>query len=70
MPAELAAWLLVAALAADVESPADEAPDAEMLEFLGAFETKDGQWLDPLALDTAEPADETRAPMPREEKRP
>lgn len=29
----------------------DEAPSLELLEFLGRFETADGQWLDPTELD-------------------
>ena len=28
-----------------------QAADLEMLEFIGAFETRGGQWLDPLSLD-------------------
>jgi hypothetical protein len=67
MPAEALAVILSGVLAAGTAAPAADAPDPEMLEFLGAFETRDGQWLDPLTLDD-EPAE---APRPRrEEKRP
>lgn len=35
--------------------PAEQPADVEMLEFLGNFETQDGQWLDPLSLDDRDP---------------
>ena len=42
------------------------AADLEMLEFIGAFETRGGQWLDPLSLDDRDP----EKPQPvREEKK-
>lgn len=63
MPAELCALLFTGLLAAGSAKPA-ETPDMEMLEFLGDFETRDGQWLDPLSLDDRDPE-----PAPtREEK--
>ena len=65
MPAELCALLFTGLLAAGSAKPA-ETPDVEMLEFLGDFETRDGQWLDPLSLDDRVP--EQPAPT-REEKR-
>ncbi len=49
-PLVLAVLLLAAPVAAE-----DEAPSLELLEFLGSFETAEGQWLDPTQLD---------APMP------
>ena len=70
MPAELATWLLAAALAAGAESPASELPDAEMLEFLGTFENNDEPWIDPVALDGNDPAGIARETLPREEKQP
>jgi hypothetical protein len=42
-------------LAAGGGNPPPEPADPEMLEFLGAFETRGGQWLDPLTLDDREP---------------
>lgn len=41
-----AEWMLAAWLAAMAAAP----PDPELLEFLGTFETADGEWVDPLAL--------------------
>ncbi len=53
-------------LAAGSSNPPPEPADMEMLEFLGAFETQDGKWVDPLSLDDREP----EKPKPaREEKR-
>jgi hypothetical protein len=37
-------------LASLAEPDAVEAPSMELLEFLGDWETKDGEWLDPLQL--------------------
>ncbi|MCG8487831.1 MAG: hypothetical protein AB2551_21550 [Candidatus Thiodiazotropha sp.] len=39
-----------AVLAGEVQSGAEEAPSMELLEFLGGFETPEGEWLDPLML--------------------
>lgn len=55
MPAELCALLFTGLLASGSAKPAETA-DVEMLEFLGNFETQDGQWLDPLSLDDRDPA--------------
>lgn len=65
MPAELATMILTTLLAAG-PAPAD-LPEPELLEFLGSFETRDGQWLDPTILDE-EPAD--TPPPASEEQRP
>jgi hypothetical protein len=35
---------------------AAEQPSQDLLEFLGSFETADGEWLDPLALETLDNA--------------
>ena len=55
MPAELCALLFTGLLATGSVKPA-EPTDVEMLEFLGNFETRDGQWLDPLSLEDRDPA--------------
>jgi hypothetical protein len=66
MPPELYTLLLTGLLAAGSTNPPPEPADMEMLEFLGAFETRDGKWIDPLSLDEREP----EKPKPaREEKR-
>jgi len=68
MPVDTAAVLLTAVLAAGSAAPTEaEPPDAELLEFLGAFETADGQWLDPLVLDNES---EVAPAAKREEKTP
>ncbi|MEW8323048.1 MAG: hypothetical protein AB2606_10435 [Candidatus Thiodiazotropha taylori] len=39
-----------AVLAGEAQSGAEEPPSMELLEFLGGFETPEGEWLDPLLL--------------------
>jgi hypothetical protein len=36
---------------------ADEAPSEEFLEYLGEFQTQDGEWIDPLNLQEVKQAD-------------
>jgi hypothetical protein len=55
MPSELCALLLSGLLATGSVNPPPEPADMEMLEFLGAFETQGGKWLDPLTLDDRVP---------------
>lgn len=52
-PLALAALLLAAPVVAE-----DEVPSLELLEFLGSFETADGQWLDPTQLGAPRPEQE------------
>lgn len=54
-------WVVFAPLAV-VAADVAEAPSLELLEFLGSWETADGQWQDPLDMveeldnaDTSEP---------------
>jgi hypothetical protein len=61
VPVEIAAMILTSLLATG--SVPTDAPEVEMLEFLGGFETADGQWLDPLVLD-----EQTRDPPPASEE--
>jgi hypothetical protein len=58
VPADLLAFGLAAALAAEPAPPAD-APPVALIEFLGLWTTEDGRWIDPEALDALpdEPAD-------------
>jgi hypothetical protein len=44
----LNAWLVATAAAANEDTV--EAPSMELLEFLGEFQTEDGEWIDPLDL--------------------
>ncbi|WP_127477779.1 hypothetical protein [Sulfurivermis fontis] len=55
-PLALLALLLAAPLAAE-----EEAPSPELLEFLGSFESADGQWLDPTQLDVPVPDQDAAA---------
>lgn len=50
MPADLLAFGLAVALAAEPAAPADEPPMA-LIEFLGLWITDDGHWIDPEVLD-------------------
>lgn len=52
-----AAWAAETPSPAATDPPAIEAdrgagPDEALLEFLGAWETDDGQWIDPAELET------------------
>lgn len=49
MPVELTSMILTTLLATATVPAA--APEPELLEFLGGFETADGKWLDPQLLD-------------------
>jgi len=53
VPADLLAFGLVAALAAEPAAPAHDPddPPVALIEFLGLWTTEDGQWIDPEALD-------------------
>ena len=65
--------VLAAGTAALNTPPPTDAPDTELLEFLGSYETANGRWVDPTTLDgdtgrpaspaTAEPAPPS-APLP------
>jgi hypothetical protein len=55
IPAEWGLSLIVfvatgMAVADESADGSDEQPSMELLEFLGGFETPDGEWLDPLML--------------------
>lgn len=77
MPAETLALVFTGFFATGFSHATEPAPDMEMLEFLGRFETADGHWMDPLSLDdrVAEPARTTpqdprpQPKAPPEEKR-
>lgn len=47
---------------------ADESPDIEMLEYLGNWETADGKYIDPQALQTEDVADSTQQEKVDDEK--
>lgn len=60
MPPEWLALLFTGLLAAGAAT-GPEPVDAELLEFLGSFETADARWLDPLSL--GEPASIKKVPV-------
>lgn len=66
MPPELCMLLLTGLLAAGSTGSPPEPADMELLEYLGAFETQGGKWVDPLTLDDRKP--ENPEPV-REENR-
>ena len=45
--------LVLMTAAAEEQPPPEEAPDMELLEFLGAWDAGDGQWVDPQRFETA-----------------
>lgn len=55
-PLALAALLLASPVAAE-----DEVPSLELLDFLGSFETAEGQWLDPTELEVMPPPENETA---------
>jgi len=55
-PAARGKWLVLGLVAAlplgeAVSRETDPLPDQEMLEFLGSWQTQDGEWVDPFHLD-------------------
>lgn len=56
-------FLLAAALLASTAALAEEAevPTLELLEYLGEWEDRDGQWFDPQTLQLAIPGSEEQA---------
>ena len=61
----IALWLMSATFGVHA---ADTAPDAELLEFLGNFETKTGQWPELNELLAKRPSTPTTAPPAPGEK--
>jgi hypothetical protein len=59
-----AALLLSLAATAACANP-DEAPSEELLEFLGEFQTGDGDWIDPLDLLDVSQSDIQQNDVPR-----
>jgi len=45
----------------DSDTTASDLPDLDLLEFLGEFETADGQWLDPFELSEQDSTARTEA---------
>lgn len=57
--AVIAASLCVLPLVATAGDPAD-APDIQLLEFLGEWETSQGKWIDPMDIPSDDAGDGTK----------
>ena len=54
-PARVIMLLLISQSTALAESPvSDDTPSLDFLEFLGEWETSDGEWVDPAMLESDE----------------
>ena len=49
--------LLLLTIAFDARADSDETPSMELLEFLGEWQTKDGEWVDPMRFLTVNDSD-------------
>jgi len=49
--------LLLLTIALDARADSDEKPSMELLEFLGEWQTKDGEWIDPMRFLTVNDSD-------------
>ena len=49
--------LLLLTIALDARADSDEKPSMELLEFLGEWQTKDGEWVDPMRFLTVNDSD-------------
>ena len=53
----LALIVLLVSVALDANAASDENPSMELLEFLGEWQTKDGEWVDPMRFLTVKDSD-------------
>ena len=63
IPAAL--FLLLLTIALDAKAASDDEPSMELLEFLGEWQTKDGEWVDPMRFLTVSDADLEKDPVTR-----
>jgi hypothetical protein len=52
--------LVFAAVAAAADEDSTDMPSMELLEFLGEFQTEDGEWIDPMELSDMEQSEKQR----------
>jgi hypothetical protein len=52
--------LVFAAVAAAADEDSTDMPSMELLEFLGEFQTEDGEWIDPMELSDMERSEKQR----------
>ena len=63
IPAAL--FLLLLTIALDAKAAGEDKPSMELLEFLGEWQTKDGEWVDPMRFLTVSDADLEKDPVTR-----
>jgi len=61
-------FALTSTVAYSEKNDIEEIPSLEMLEFLGDFETKDGVWIDAIALDELQSETENMPHKTEQEK--
>lgn len=59
----VALFLLLVTIALDARADSDDKPSMELLEFLGEWQTKDGEWVDPMRFLTVSDSDLNRDPV-------
>lgn len=55
--------LLLLTIALDARADSNEKPSMELLEFLGEWQTKDGEWVDPMRFLTVNDSDLDHDPV-------
>lgn len=61
IPAAL--FLLLLTIAIDAKAASDDKPSMELLEFLGEWQTKDGEWVDPMRFLSMKDEDLNQDPV-------
>ena len=59
----VAVFLLLVTIALDARAESDEKPSMELLEFLGEWQTKDGEWVDPMRFMNVSDSDLDQNPV-------
>lgn len=59
----IAAAVLLNLAVVTAYADSDEIPSEELLEFLGEFQTQDGEWFDPMNLLTVKQADKSSSEL-------
>ena len=55
--------LLLVTIALDAKAASDDKPSMELLEFLGEWQTKDGEWVDPMRFLSVKDEDLSKDPV-------
>ena len=59
----VAVFLLLVTIALDAKAAGDDKPSMELLEFLGEWQTKDGEWVDPMRFLSVKDEDLSKDPV-------